>query len=341
MFAIKSLDIVISYGFILALILMVIGFSVVLYVWISERAKAKGQDLSHRLEQWWHIIILRACNIWIIRVLLISVALCGSLIGLFLLTDLVSAATGNGLDFRFIPYHNYLPGTAGLGFILFGLFIQFLLGNKGIAIPIGNGLSVSYDKGAVLAFHLDSKNPDIRLQESNIKAAIRILRAKGHNHEIRIKSWLCVKRLPIDNAEVIHVRRLFQECSSFNLFMSRKIPHTWSTLSSKKWWDYRAMKGAISISTMVANTLLAVIYTCVRARRIRKAINRLPETSISLSTRRMIETIQLETGEAVTPIDVAPVTLTMFMNLGIKLPHISDKFMGLDGGFTIRPRQHI
>ncbi|MDR9865897.1 hypothetical protein [Pseudomonas baetica] len=338
MFVIDSLDIVVNYGFILALILMIVGIFVVLYVWISERAKTKDQDLSHRLEQWWHIILLRSCNIWIIRVLLISAALCGTLIGVFLLTDLISAATGNGLDFRLIPYHNYLPGSSGLAFVVFGVFIQLLLGNKGIAIPIGNGLSVSYDKGAVLAFHLDSKNPDIRLQESNIKAAINILRAKGHNHEIRIKSWLCVKRLPIDNAEVIKIRGLFQECSSFNVLMSRKIPHAWPTISSWKWWNHRALKGVTFIAAKVANTLSTIIYTCIRARKIRKAINRLPETRISLSTRKMIETIQLETGEAVTPIDVAPVTLTMFMNLGIKLPHIGDKFMGLDGGFTIRPR---
>jgi hypothetical protein len=338
MFAIKSLDIVVSYGFILALVLMVVGISVVLYVWIAERAKTEGKDLSHRLEQWWHILLLRSCNVWIIRVLLISVALCGSLMGIFLLTDLLAAATGNGLDFRLIPYHDYLPNSSGLAFLVFGLFIQFLLGNKGIAIPIGNGLSVSYDKGAVLAFHLDNKNPDIRLQEMNIKTAINILRAKGHNHEIKIKSWLCVKRLPVDNTEVRHVRSLFQECSSFNVLMSRKMPRTWSTISSGKWWNHRILKGATFIAAIVMNTLSAMIYTCIRARKIREAINCLPEARISLATRKMMETIQLETGETVKPIEVAPVTLTMFMNLGIKLPHIGDKFMGLDGGFVIRPK---
>ncbi|QZD72887.1 hypothetical protein [Pseudomonas sp. 3-2] len=338
MFAIESLDIVVSYRFVGALILAIMGCSIVYYIGTTVFAKRKNKDLSHRLKHWHHIILMRAFNFRIVRVLLISIALCGSTIGILILIDLISAAAGTGLDFRFIPYHNYLPNLAGIGFLLIGFAIQLVLGNKGIPIPIGNGLSLSYDKGAVLAVHLDEDNPDIRSQEPKIKAAIAQLRASGHNNEIKIKSWLCVTRLPRDNADVKNIRHIFSESSSFNYLLATRAPRIWLLISEREWYKNSLSKRPAKMLRKLINTLSAIIYTLINARKIRTSMDLLPETGINQSTTKMMETIRSETGETVTPIHVAPVPVAMFMSLGLKIPHISQKFMGLDGGFTVRPK---
>ncbi|MCX2546563.1 hypothetical protein [Pseudomonas sp. COW5] len=338
MFAIESLDIVVSYRFVGALILAIMGCSVVYYIGTTVVAKRKNKDLSHRLKYWHHIMFMRAFNFRIVRILMISVALCGSTIGILILIDLISAAAGTGLDFRFIPYHNYLPNLAGLGFLVIGFAIQLVLGNKGMPIPIGNGLSLSYDKGAVLAVHLDEDNPDIRSQEPKIKSAIAQLRVNGHNNEIKIKSWLCVTRLPRDNADVKNIRHLFSESSSFHYLLARRAPCILSFISEREWYKNSLGKRPAKILSKVITVLTAIAYTLINARKIRTSINLLPETGINQSTNKMMETIRSETGEIVTPIHVAPVSVSMFMSLGLKIPHINQKFMGLDGGFTVRPK---
>jgi len=338
MFAIESLHIGITFRFVWALMLAVIGFLIVYYIGSTIIAKKSGKDLSYRLKQWWHILLLKSFNVWGIRVLLISLALCGSLIGFIILHDLISAAMGTGLGFEYLPFHNYLPNPGGLAFLLIGLVIQALLGNEGMPIPIGNGLTLSYDKGAVLAFHLDESSPDLRVQELQIKKEIARLRLNGHNNEIRIKSWLCVSRLPRDNAAVRDVRHLFSEPLTLRLFLSRKMPRTWAYISTRKWYNSSRSMRPLGFLNKLINTFMAAIYTLINARKIRKAINCLPKTHINQSTIRMMNTIRLEMGEVVSPINVAPVSILTFMNLSLNLPSIRKKFMGLDAGFTVTPK---
>ena len=336
MLKIEELELLIIVKFAMSLILAFLGIAIVAYIGTLVMAKNRKKDLLHRLKKRRHVWLMRLYNIPMFRVLLVAVALYGSIIGILIITNVFDALVWSDIRLQYIPYYDYLTVRACFSFLVLGVIFQSLLGSKGLPIPIGDGLSISYDKGSVLAFHLDQHNPNLRIQKINIISAMVRIRRDGHKNEIRVKSWLCVARLPQDNAEVKAVRLLFNECSDIRFLFARKMPTLWILTSQKIWRTHKPRTRPIRALIKVANNLSTIIYALINARNIRNAIACVPETGINRATIKMMEAIRSEMEEAVTPLGVAPVPVSMFMNISMKLPHISNKFMGLDGGFTMR-----
>lgn len=77
-------------------------------------------------------------------------------------------------------------------FFAFGLFVQLVNDRQGIRCPAGDGLSLTLDRGSVIALHVDEKHPDIIELCDNVVSLIVRLRALGVAHPVMLKSWLFV-----------------------------------------------------------------------------------------------------------------------------------------------------
>lgn len=81
--------------------------------------------------------------------------------------------------------------------------------------------------------------------------------------------------------------------------------------------------------------LCACFYASMRFFPYHKASGRLPMAYLSRGTYRLARRIFESTGDMITLISPAPVSLLGFAWLGCELPHIANKFAGLHGGIVV------
>lgn len=330
-----------SYGFIGALVIAVVGGLFGAYAVRLVYAKRKDRDLLHNLGSRWQVLLLRAFGFVITRLLLMAAAICSPAAIVQLIIAVLDFASGD-VSFHKVLQREYIPlwvFAYALGCALVAHLL--LLGPKGMPLPIGNRQSISFDKGGTLAFHIDDDHPDILAEEQNIVRAVGRMRDAGYDYKVAVKSWLCVARPARHNADVQYLRQMFQDIPDVSRWIARKYPRLGMLL-------HKAQPEKTTLLVWLANALrtlvrvpLTAVYVLWHAKAIWQTTRRLPARKIMLTSQSLMNTIGEQLNESVELIPPAPVSLFLFVGLSFKLPHIVDKFGGLDGGFTVGPHRRI
>lgn len=334
MLVIESMDVAISPEFLLALVIVPVGVALINCILTMYVAAKKQTDLLHWLDSRWHRWLMRMFNVTTLRFLMLFTMICAPIIVIHLLVS-ISDSVSEGMDaLRSVPAKNYLPTELLCFASLFAVGAHFALGDKGFALPIGDKLSISIDKGSALSLHIDSDKPSIAAEADKIIAAIKRLRARGHHHKIVIKSWLCVSRPMRDNPHVLSVRRTFRQMSDITLLLDRVCCRFGRMLARGE--PRTCLCGrAAQLLKCVTRVVLTIIYGGLMIPVIWCRTRLLPPIVLMRSTEKLMLDISEQLGETVSPIQPAPVSIAQFINLSWKLPHIHEKFSGVDGGFSV------
>lgn len=334
MLVIESMDVAIRPAFLVALVIASIGAVLDWYALELYCAKKRQKDLLHWLDSRWHLWLMGMFNVTALRLLLLAAAICAPVIVVRLLVGLIGSAFGGLDELRGIPGRDYLPTEMIYIAVAGAVAVHFALGRKGFALPISDKLSISVDKGFALALHIDSDKPSIADEADKIIAAIKRLRANGHHHRIVIRSWLCVSRPMKDNPHVLSVRRTFRQLSDITLLLDRMCCGFGRVLSRGE--PRTCLCGrAGQLIKWVIRAMLTGFYGVLMIPVIWCGIRLLPPLAMMRTSQRLMLNISEQLGETVAPIKLAPVSVIQFMSMSWKLPHIHDKFSGVDGGFSV------
>ncbi|MFW3894541.1 hypothetical protein [Pseudomonas bharatica] len=337
MFVVESLDILVSHEFLASLMIMPIGLIFSCYVGWLLWSKRKDRDLMAWLDSTWHVFMLRVFNVRLARIVLLMSVVPSWLIFIQLLLQLLLVGLFEYESLHAIPAQHYLPidllcWSAGTGLLLY-----LVLGPKGLLLPVGNGQSLSFDRKATIAIHINDKKPNIVEEGDKLIPLISKLRAMGVGQRIMVKSWLCVTRPPSADAYVIGVRRIFRRMSDISLWPAGYLSWVSRLLRPAKRGETGRINVLFNPLRWFLRLLLSLFYILLASPVAWYRIRQVPAPGLMASTLEGMAGIREALGEAVTPLDPTPVPLFLFISMSRGLPHIHPKFAGWHGGFIVGP----
>lgn len=320
---ISSMDIAISWNFILSMLDMFAGLYLATYVVRLYWAEKKGKDFSHYLSSKVHCLLMRCFSIPGAKLFVAVVSISGSLILVLMALDAWGEVRSGG-SLKFLAWHEYLTWKLGIGAVLFGACFLIATGDKGLLLPLGSGLAVSFDKGNSLAFHLSDDKPNLRKIVKLLPASVKKLREAGVKNPLVFKSWIFVAQADKNDAQVILVRKHFRQVQWFGNFVNRQ-----------RWLKIADNIAIQKIVMLILPVFAAPLYAILFWRPIKKCLSQTPPAALRDRTLILAEALGEATGGTAALIEPSAVSPMMLINLAIKLPAISEDFGGQHGGFVL------
>jgi hypothetical protein len=307
-----------SYNVAASLMLTLLGSVLGVGVLKLNKARREDKDLSHWLLSKKHLLFLRIFQVKGGSAAVIAIVM----FALYVLFDLVSESLEQlryGCCVGLVFSSEYFSIDIVVWCVSSGIIIGCLVGHKGMALPIGNGFSVSLDRGTSLAFHINSEEPDIAALYTLIVPMVVKLRGQGIHSALVFKSWFLVARAPDHNPDVKRIRTIFKYVQGI-------------ARQRKKYG------GLVSIVILFSALTVFLIFLPFIFGYLKFKLNKLPKVGVrklALKLIKDLENLERMTGDRVGVISPMPLSLLGFVGMGLSLPNIGAGFSGLDGGFRL------